>query len=111
MPKINYVCVLGGTDLGKDDEFQSPAYNLGVTLAAQKLLLVYRGGVRGLQGCVAGAVITKGSRVLSFALKKDNDFSVMIGIEFKFSTMQKHMTQMLLNSDAFITLPGDILSL
>jgi len=48
MPKINYVCILGRTDLGKDDEFWSAAYNLGVTLVAQKLHLMYEGGVKGL---------------------------------------------------------------
>ena len=111
MPKINYVCILGGTDLGKDDEFRSAANNLGVTLAARKLHLVYGGGVGGLQGRVAAAAIAGGSRVLSFALKKDNDLSLTIGTEFKFSTMQERMTRMLLNSDAFIALPGGFLSL
>jgi len=90
MPKINYVCILGGTDLGKDNEFQSVANNLGVTLAARKLHLVYGGGVGGLQGRVAvaaaAAVATamRRSRVLSFGLKKDNDLSLTIGTEFKF---------------------------
>jgi len=111
MPKINYVCILGGTDLGKDDEFQSAANNLGVTLAARKLHLVYGGRVDSLQRRVAGAAIARGSRVLSFALKKDNDFSLMIGTEFKFSIMQERMTRMLLNSDAFNSLPSGILSL
>ena len=46
MPKINYVCILGGTNLGKDDEFRSTAYNLGVTLTAQKFYLVYGGRVK-----------------------------------------------------------------
>jgi len=72
---------------------------------------VYRGGVEGLQGCVTEAAITRGSKVLSFALKKDNDFSLTIGTKFKFSTMQECMTRMLRNSDAFIALPGGILSL
>jgi len=111
MPKINYVCVLGKTYLGKDDEFQSATNNLGVTLATQKLHLVYGGRVRGLQWCVAGATITRGNKVLSFALKKDNDFNLTIGTEFKFSTMQERITWMLLNSDTFITLPSNILSL
>jgi len=111
MPKINYVCVLGGTDLGKDNKFWSAAYSLGTILAAWKLHLVYEGGVRGLQGYIVGVAITRGSRVLSFALKKDNDFNLTIGTEFKFSTMQERITQILLNSDAFIALPGGILSL
>jgi len=64
-----------------------------------------------LQGRVATAAAMRGSRVLSFALKKDNDLSLTIGTEFKFSTMQERMTRMLLNSDAFITLPSSILSL
>jgi len=111
MPKINYVCALGETDLGKDNEFRSIAYNLGTTLATRKLDLVYGGGVRGLQGCVAGATAARGSRVLGFALKKGNDSNFTIGTEFKVSTMQDRMSRMLLNSDAFITLPDNILSL
>jgi len=74
MPKINYVCILGGTDLGKKDKFRSAAYNLGVTLAAWKLHLVYGGGVWGLQGYIAGAAIMRGSKDLGFALKKGQWF-------------------------------------
>jgi len=111
MPKINYLCVLGRTNLSKDDEFRSVAYNLGATLAAQKLHFVYRGGVRNLQGCVVRAVAMRGSRVLGFALKKKNDSNLMIGTKLKVSTMQDRMSRMLLNSDAFIMLPGGILSL
>jgi len=111
MPKINYVCILGGTNLGKDDEFRSTIYNLGVTLTAWKLYFVYIGGVRGLQRCVVGVAVTRENRVLSFVLKNENTFNLTISIEFKVSTIQQRMSQMLVNSDAFITLPSYILSL
>jgi len=88
MPTINYVCILGGIDLGKDNEFQSAAYNLSATLAAQKLHLVYGGRVQGLQGCVTGTTVMRGSRVLSFALKNGNTFNLTLGTEFKVSIMQ-----------------------
>jgi len=52
-----------------------------------------------------------GSRVLDFALKKENAFNLTIGTKFKFSTMQDHISRMLLNSDVFIALPGGILFL
>jgi len=87
MPKINYICILGGTNLGKDDEFWSTTYNLDVILAASKLYLVYGRGVQGLQGCVIEATVTRESRVLSFALKNRNTSNLIIGIEFKVSTM------------------------
>jgi len=72
---------------------------------------VYGGGVHGLQGCVARAVATRRSKVLGFALKKENASNLTIGIEFKVLTMQQCMSRMLLNSDVFIALPGGILSL
>jgi len=72
---------------------------------------LYGGGDQGLQGCIVEAVITRESRVLGFALKKENAFNLTIGTEFKFSTMQERMSRMLLNSNVFIALPGSILSL
>jgi len=41
-----------------------------MTLAAQKLHLMYGERVRGLHGYVAEATVMRGSRVLGFALKK-----------------------------------------
>jgi len=111
MPKIHYVYVLGGTDLEKYDEFQNAAYNLCVTLAARKLHLVYREGVQGLQEYVAGTAITRGSKVLSIALKNRNISNLILSIEFKVSIMQQCMSRILLNFDAFIALPSGILSL
>jgi len=52
---------------------------------------VYRGGVQGLQRCVVGATVTRGSKVLSFALKNGNTSNLTIGTEFKVSTMQQRM--------------------
>jgi len=72
---------------------------------------VYEGGVQGLQGYVAKTIVMRGSRVLSFALKNGNTSNLTLGTEFKVSTMQQRMSRMLLNSDAFITLPSGILSL
>jgi len=72
---------------------------------------VYGGGVQDLQGCVAKAIATSESKILSFALKNENTFNLTIGIEFKASTMQDSITQILVNSDVFIALPGGILSL
>jgi len=111
MLKIDYVCILGRINLGKDDEFWSAAYNLGVTLVPQKLHLMYRGRVQSLQGCVVGAIVMKESKVLSFTLKNGNTSNLTIGIEFKVSTMRYRMSWILLNSDVFIALLGDILSL
>jgi len=50
------------------------------------------GGVQGLQGFVARAIATKGSRVLGFALKKENDSNLTIGTKFKVSTIQDYMS-------------------
>ena len=50
MDRINTICVFGGSNLGKDGEFQHAAYTLGKALAARKINLVYGGGIQGLKG-------------------------------------------------------------
>jgi len=53
----------------------------------------------------------KRKQSLRLTSKKGDASNFKIGTEFKFSTMQEHMSGMLLNANAFIALPGGILSL
>lgn len=109
--RFHSICVFGGTNLGKDEAFRHAAYDLGKTLAARKINVVYGGGVQGLKGCTAGTAITRGSHVLGVSLMDGNNqktTNLTLGTTLRVSTMQERMAQMLYKSDAFIALPGGL---
>ena len=108
MDRINTICVFGGSNLGKDGEFQHAASTLGKALAARKINLVYGGGIQGLKGCVAGSALTKGCNVLGVGLKNGGTSYFTLGTELKVATMHDRMRHMLVNSNAFIALPGGL---
>ncbi|KAK9213864.1 hypothetical protein WN944_005849 [Citrus x changshan-huyou] len=80
------ICVLSGFTYGKHKEFVEAAIDLGRSIAARKLHLVYGGGNRG-----------------------SSDSST--GEELVVSSMQERITAMLNHADAFIFLPGDLATL
>ena len=100
--------LFGGTHLGKDAEFQNAARDLGKTLAARKINLVYGGGVQGLHGTVAHTAITKGCKVLGITSRDESTTKFSLGTEIKAITMFDHMIYMLYSADAFIVLPGGL---
>ena len=51
--KFKTICVFGGTNFGKGKEYLKAAVELGKTLAARKIDLVYGGDSLGLRGYVA----------------------------------------------------------
>mgnify|MGYP002733406741 CR=1 FL=1 len=108
MDRFANICLFGGTHLGKDAEFQNAARDLGKTLAARKINLVYGGGVQGLQGSVAHTAITKGCKVLSITSRDDGTSKFSLGTEIKAVTMSDRLIYMLYNADAFIVLPGGL---
>jgi predicted Rossmann-fold nucleotide-binding protein len=69
VPKINNICVFGGSSLGKEKEFLESANHLGWVLAERKIHLVYGGGNLGLMGGVSIAVFLGGSQVLGVVPK------------------------------------------
>ena len=54
------ICVLSRFDYGKYKEFVETAINLGRSIAAKKLHLVYRGGDQGLSKIVSEAIYIRG---------------------------------------------------
>ncbi|KAK9177972.1 hypothetical protein WN943_027162 [Citrus x changshan-huyou] len=58
------ICVLSGFTYGKHKEFVEAAIDLGRSIAARKLHLVYGGGNRGLSKMVSEAAFIRGSQVL-----------------------------------------------
>ena len=89
--------------------FVEAANNLGKTLAARKIHLIYGGGSLGLMGCVSTAAHLGGSQVLGIiptALAVGNLTGKTIGVELQVSSMHERIARMLCNADAFIALPG-----
>ncbi|KAK9187362.1 hypothetical protein WN944_018756 [Citrus x changshan-huyou] len=109
------ICVLLGFNYGKHKEFIKAAIDLGQSIAARKLHLVYGDGNRGLSKLVSKAVFVRGSQVLgifSRALKSLGSLSDSpTGEELVVSDMQERITKMLNHADAFIFLPGDFATL
>ncbi|KAK9214520.1 hypothetical protein WN944_006513 [Citrus x changshan-huyou] len=109
------ICVLSGFNYGKHKEFVEAAIDLGRSIAARKLHLVYGGGNRGLSKMVSEAAFIRGSQVLGIIprvlkpLGSSSDSST--GEELVLSGMQERITKMLNHADTFIFLPGDIATL
>ncbi|KAK9183707.1 hypothetical protein WN943_024052 [Citrus x changshan-huyou] len=109
------ICVLSGFTFGKHKEFVEAAIDLGRSIAARKLHLVYGGGNRGLSKMVSEAAFIRGSQVLGIIprvlkpLGSSSDSST--GEELVVSGMQERITEMLNHADAFIFLPGDLATL
>jgi cytokinin riboside 5'-monophosphate phosphoribohydrolase len=107
--QISKICVFCGSQIGKDREFVEAALNLGKVLAERKIHLVYGGGSLGLMGCVSTAAHLGGGQVLGVIPKPlavENITGKTIGHEIKVQSMHGRMAHMLVNSDAFIALPG-----
>ncbi|KAK9222344.1 hypothetical protein WN944_010779 [Citrus x changshan-huyou] len=109
------ICVLSGFTYGKHKEFVEAAIDLGRSIAARKLHLVYGGGNRGLSKMVSEAAFIRGSQVLGIiprVLKPlGNSSDSSTGEELVVSGMQERITEMLNHADAFIFLPGDLATL
>ncbi|KAK9190484.1 hypothetical protein WN943_019089 [Citrus x changshan-huyou] len=78
------ICVLSGFTYGKHKEFVEAAIDLGRSIAARKLHLVYGGGNRGLSKMVSEAAFIRGSKpfrlTLSPLISKDlrNKFGLTV---------------------------------
>ncbi|KAK9199154.1 hypothetical protein WN944_014342 [Citrus x changshan-huyou] len=109
------ICVLSGFTNGKHKEFVEAAIDLGRSIAARKLHLVYGGGNRGLSKMVSEAAFIRGSQVLGIiprVLKPlGNSSDSSTGEELVVSGMEERITEMLNHADAFIFLPGDLATL
>ncbi|KAK9211893.1 hypothetical protein WN943_001271 [Citrus x changshan-huyou] len=109
------ICVLSGFNYGKYKEFIETAIDLGRSIVARKLHLVYGGGDRGLSKLVSEAAYIRGSQVLGIiprTLKPLGCFSDSpTGEELIVSSMQERITEMLNHADVFVFLLGDLVHL
>ena len=108
--RFKTICVLCGTNFGKDREYMKAVVELGKTLATRKIDLVYGGGSLRLRGSVVVTASVAGRSILGIMLKplaaKRDIIGMTIGNEFQVMSMHGKMTHMILNADAFVALPG-----
>jgi hypothetical protein len=103
------IAVYCGSNKGALPEYAAAAQELGALLAREKIELVYGGGMLGLMGCVADAVLEHGGHVIGVipeklvikevAHEKLPDLRVV-------KTMHERKALMAELSDGFIALPG-----
>jgi uncharacterized protein (TIGR00730 family) len=105
------ICVYCGSSAGFDPVYRAAAVELGTTLAARKIGLVYGGGKVGLMGALADAVLAGDGEVIGIiphhllAMEVGHhEVTTLIPVD----TMHTRKHRMAEMSDAFIALPGGI---
>ncbi len=106
---ISAVCVYCGSSSGIDPRFGTAADDLGRSLAAAGIRLVYGGGAVGLMGRVADAVMASGGEVTGVI--PAGLFTKEVGHPgltelIEVGSMHERKQIMFERSDAFVALPG-----
>lgn len=108
---INNVCVYCGSGPGAKPVYAEAARELGHSLAAEGIGLVYGGGGMGLMGEVARATLAAGGRVTGIipAFLSEKEHMLTDATELVV-TEDMHVRKRLMfeRSDAFVALPGGI---
>ena len=103
------IAVYCGSNKGARPEYAAAAENLGTLLAREKIELVYGGGMVGLMGIVADAVLAQGGHVIGVIPEK---LVIKEVVHEKLpdlrvvKTMHERKALMAELSDGFIALPG-----
>lgn len=108
---ITSICVFCGSSMPPDPRYRQLAVELGETMAARQIDLVYGGGRVGLMGELADAAIDKGGRVVGVI--PVGLFSREIGHTglsqlHEVASMHERKQLMYDLSDGFIALPGGL---
>ena len=114
MKSIHSLCVFCGSRAGADPAFSAAAEQLGCTLAARGVRLIYGGGSIGLMGIVMQAVLDNGGQVTgvipAFLMRREvgnPDLTELIVVD----SMHERKRRMFELADAFAVLPGGLGSL
>lgn len=103
------ICVFCGSSLGSRPIYQDAAKQLGQTLAARNLQLVYGGGNVGLMGVIADAVLAAGGEVVGvipeFLVSKEIAHAGLTQLH-TVPSMHDRKALMADLADGFIALPG-----
>jgi uncharacterized protein (TIGR00730 family) len=103
------IAVYCGSSKGARPEYAAAAQELGALLAREKIELVYGGGMLGLMGIVADAVLTNGGHVIGVIPEK---LVIKEVVHEKLpdlrivKTMHERKAMMAELADGFIALPG-----
>lgn len=103
------IAVYCGANKGHRPEYAAAAHDLGVQLARAKIDLVYGGGMIGLMGIVADAVLKQGGHVIGVIPEKlvikEVVHETLPDLRVV-KTMHERKALMVELADAFIALPG-----
>ena len=107
---LDSVCVFCGSSEAADPALLAAAAELGRTLAAGGLSLIYGGGGVGLMGACARAAHEAGGKVLGvipdFLMDRERRLDVVETVVV--TSMHERKMMMFERSDAFVVLPGGI---
>ncbi|MEN9984804.1 MAG: hypothetical protein RI925_306 [Pseudomonadota bacterium] len=105
------LCVFCGSNRGAHPEYEQAAVNLGQTLAAQGIGLVYGGGNVGLMGALANSVLAAGGEAIgvipTFLRDKELAHSQLTQLHVV-DSMHTRKAMMADMADGFIALPGGL---
>jgi cytokinin riboside 5'-monophosphate phosphoribohydrolase len=106
--EMRRICVFTGTSLGKREEYQKQARELGRELVKQQVGLVYGGANVGLMGILADTVLTHGGEVIGVTVRhlwsgKNHDGLTALHTVESLSERKALMARL---SDGFTVLPG-----
>jgi uncharacterized protein (TIGR00730 family) len=111
MSAIRNVCVYCGSSVGGDARLGDAAEELGRTLVAEGVGLVYGGGGEGLMGRLARSTLAAGGYVTgvipTFLIRKEHALTAaqeMVVVD----SMHERKQAMFDRADAFIALPGGV---
>ena len=108
---LRSICVFCGASRGTNPVYEQAAQDLGRTLAANGIRLVYGGGAVGLMGVVADATMAAGGEVIGIIPQSLKDAEVghtgLTRLEVV-DGMHARKARMAELADAFIALPGGL---
>ncbi len=111
MRMIKRVCVFCGSSSGARPEYRQTAQQLGLTLARQKIELIYGGGRLGLMGQLAQTVLMAGGKVIGVIpqqlVERELAFTDVSDLRVV-GSMHERKALMAEMADGFIAMPGGI---
>ncbi|MGI9402452.1 MAG: TIGR00730 family Rossman fold protein [Rhizobiaceae bacterium] len=114
MSGIKSICVYCGSQPGSNEAYLRAAAQLGASMAAANIGLVYGGGATGLMGTVAQNVLKNGGAVTGiipqFLVDKEAADASLSQLTHAIITEDMHTRkhEMFQRADAFIALPGGL---
>jgi uncharacterized protein (TIGR00730 family) len=108
---LHRICVFAGSSVGRQRSYAAAAELLGLTLAQQRIGLVYGGSGIGLMGRMADAALAAGGEVIGVipeALHQREVGHANLTELHVVSSMHQRKAMMASYADAFVVLPGGL---